>query len=197
MKIKLIKHKITDLKAINPKSPLILGIDPSLTHTGIITIDPADNKVVHQLTIIPKVKGVQRLAEYSEFFEQFLMQHTIDRAVIEGYGYSPRQNNLMGLGELGGIIRLELYKSDVPFHVVAPMSLKKFGTGSGKGDKNKIMLSVYRKYGIELKDDNQTDAFILAQIGIRILQQKDGTLPNNAPKYELEVIKTVLKHETT
>jgi len=187
MKIKLIKH----LKDVH-----ILGIDASLTHTGLVVLNPA-NELIHAETVSPKTKGVQRLFDYGQYIEHFLYEYEPVIAVMEGYAFTPAVGHAFGLGELGGIIKCELFKHKTPMHIVAPMSLKKFGTGSGKGDKNKIMLSVYRKYGVELKDDDQTDAFILAQIGLRILQQKAGKLPTDVPKYELEVLKTVLKNEAT
>jgi crossover junction endodeoxyribonuclease RuvC len=190
MKIKLIQHKKPNLNIC------ILGIDASLTHTGLVILNPA-NELIHAETVSPKTKGTQRLIDYGQYVEDFLYKYEPAIAVMEGYAFTPAVGHAFGLGELGGIIKCELWKHGVPVHIVAPMSLKKFGTGSGKGDKNKIMLSVYRKYGIELKDDDQTDAFILAQIGLRILQQKAGKIPTDVPKYEREVLSVVLKNEAT
>ena len=49
-----------------------------------------------------------------------------------------------------------------------------------------------QKYKVEFKDDNQCDAFILTKIGECIHQKKTyGSFAG--PKYEQEVLKTVLK----
>ena len=93
-----------------------------------------------------------------------------------------------------GIIKKLLRQLDIEFYIVAPMTLKKFCNSSkGKG-KNKIMLEIYKRYGVEFEDDNQTDAFGLAMIGNEILYyKKNKEFSKSLKKYELESVKKVLK----
>jgi crossover junction endodeoxyribonuclease RuvC len=169
------------LKLLKPLES-ILGIDASLTHTGLVVLDTT-GKILHSCTIIPKTKGVQRLVDIAQALKEVFYAHTPRLIVMEGYGYSKFQGNLMGLGELGGVIKYVLHPRNI--YIVAPMTLKKFATGSGKGDKNQIMLKVYKKYKVDFKDDDQTDAFVLAQIGKLIWHQHTyKTLPTETPQYE-------------
>ena len=55
--------------------------------------------------------------------------------------------------------------------MVAPTSLKKFITGSGKGDKSLMMMSVLRDYDFESLDDNECDAYSLAILGLALLKK--------------------------
>jgi len=175
--------------------PPILGIDASLTNTGIALIN-LNGKLIHSDTISPKSKGTYRLIYHESSLEKLIFDYSPQIAVMEGYAYSPNAGMAFNIGELGGIYKTQLWKNRIPLYIVAPTTLKKFATGSGKGDKNKIMLNVYREYGLEFKDDDQTDAFVLSQIGLKILQYKHNSLPKNTANYKLEVIKTILKNES-
>jgi len=96
--------------------------------------------------------------------------------------------NLVGLGTL---MRTTLFVSGMPFFVIAPGQLKKFVTGKGVGQKSLILREVYKKWGVDAKDDNQADACVLAKIADAIIEYMKGN--KNFPKYQLEVLKKVTK----
>jgi hypothetical protein len=65
--------------------------------------------------------------------------------------------------------------------------LKKYVTGKGQGvKKNQILLSVYKKWGVEFMDDNAADSYALARIaaGIADLEyEKEIITKTLDPKY--------------
>jgi Holliday junction resolvasome RuvABC endonuclease subunit len=68
--------------------------------------------------------------------------------------------------------------------------LKKFITGKGKGDKDMMMMEIYKQYGHEALDNNEADAFGLAACGLAVM----GTPLKKITKPQEEVI-TLLKKQ--
>jgi len=88
---------------------------------------------------------------------------------IENYSFGSRDRGILDRAELRGVILWHLYKSEVPFILIAPQSMKKFVSGSGNTKKDMIPMHVRQKYAteflsaaIEPKDNNQADAVGLA-----------------------------------
>ena len=93
----------------------------------------------------------------------------------------------IGLAMLGATVRMALYEAGIPFYVVAPSQLKKFATGKGVGQKSIVVREVYKRWGVDAKDDNQADACVLAHMAESICQ-----LPPDAPQYQVEVIQKII-----
>ena len=83
---------------------------------------------------------------------------------MEGYAYGSQMANMAG--EIGAAVKLVLYQQYGIYPlVIPPTTLKKYMTGKGNAaGKSQIMLQVYKKFGIELLDDNAADAYALAKI---------------------------------
>ena len=76
--------------------------------------------------------------------------------------------NMAGHSEvvmLHGFIRRGLGRVGRPPVLVASTTLKKFATGKGNAEKDQIFKEVFRRWGIDTADNNQSDAVVLAQIG--------------------------------
>lgn len=163
----------------------VIGIDQSLTATGIVILDMAGTLLQHE-TYKPRTFGALRLIEIRNKFAEILSNHEPQQIVMEGISYG----SVSHIGELGGLfwtLKVLFYESGIPVSVVAPMSLKKWVLGSGKGEKNEMMRAVYKKWGLEL-NEHECDAYGLARIGLAV-QGRNGELA----QYEKEVIKTVMK----
>lgn len=89
----------------------------------------------------------------------------IDRIFIEGYG-GAFKNSLIPAVECGTIMRMSLIKAGLLPKVteVAPMSLKKFITGSGNAKKENMIAYIFKNYGFMAPDNDQADAYALAQM---------------------------------
>ena len=184
---------------MNAKHDVIIGIDASLTHTGISVISVDDGVHIERICV-PKTRGAERLKDIEEWFSNLFIeleqkyQYTIKISVLEGYAFTPRFGQSFSLGELGGVIKLFLYKRNIKLFTVAPQTLKKFATGSGKGDKNMMLLKAFKKWGVEFNNDHTCDAFSLAMIGKAIYEIENKIKDiKQYFDYEQEVIKLIMK----
>lgn len=99
----------------------------------------------------------------------------------------------IGLAGLGTIVRMAMYEAGYPFYVVAQNQIKKFCTGTGRVQKSMMLREVYRKWGIEAKDDNQADAVAMAMMAEVIHKLRHGTDVSDVLKYEVEMATKVMR----
>lgn len=147
---------------------IVLGIDPSLTSTGLAYRE--DGKVKAYCIGNPKLKGVERVA-----FIRNAVGKAIDRfnpafIALEGYalGYRGKSNIIFDIGELGGALKLLILERGIDILLVPPTSLKIFATGSGrpKGKgKEPVMLAIEQRLGVKFSTSDQYDAAGLLVMG--------------------------------
>lgn len=143
---------------------VFIGIDPSLTATGICVLDQAGAEIL-RVTFGEKTKrGVERLDAMDLYLHQFMARWRAVPALVavEGYSFGSFSGRER-LGEWGGVLRLCLHRLDFPYVEVPPTTLKKFVTGAGNAKKNQMLLGVYKKWGVTCADDNEADSYALAQ----------------------------------
>jgi crossover junction endodeoxyribonuclease RuvC len=146
-----------------PKSDkLYIGIDQSLTGTSICLYQ---DQQLEFHNIKPLYMGVSRISEIYKVFCQILDEHEgqVAGAAIEGYAFSAKGAKF-NLGELGGVLRLALYERKIITVEVPPTYLKKFFTGKGNAQKNLMIKEAFKKYDIDLNDDNDCDSFGLSLV---------------------------------
>ena len=155
---------------------LIIGIDPSLTSTGIVVL--RGNKVELAVTTknkpalgtIERVRLIyERIVDIQENLSDGEKWQAPDLIVIEGFSYGSKGRSVFDIAYLGWRIREELERlrteDNIPWLEVPPSQLKKFATGQGNANKEIILQQVYKRWGVEFSDNNQADAYVLAQIG--------------------------------
>ena len=142
-----------------------VGIDQSYSGFAITFIDKEKN--FYSQVYKDDGAGIDRLLR----IKKFLMKNTSKKdhllildVAMEGYAFGSQRANM--LGELGGMVKLCLLEElGVYPLLVPPTSLKKYATGQGtKVSKSQIMLSVYKKWGVDLPDDDAADSYVLARI---------------------------------
>jgi len=146
----------------------VVGIDQSLSGTGIVEISHDGNIIRQQLFSPGKLLEVRRLDfitnKICEFCSEIKERFVVAR---EGYSFASKGRSVFNLGELGGCIDLTLFRSKMPnlveYYILPPTVVKKYclGSGSVKKDSSYLLL-VYKKLGIEFPDDNQADAYMIA-----------------------------------
>ena len=162
------------------KKTITIGLDLSLVRTGYAILE--DGKVLDFGLIKSKPSGdlpvneTRRIKKISEDIiwelKEALGKKIPDLILIENLAFMVRNTTaLTQLAGLNHIIRIMIDDMDWPFILVAPTSLKKFITGSGKGDKNMMLMSIYKNYGFEALDDNTGDAYGLGVIGLSLLEK--------------------------
>jgi len=147
---------------------IIVGIDPSLTSTGICTMDE-HGKLLSTLAINSEFVGMKRLHDIKRQLEPECSYNTPNEnekvaVFIEGYSFGS-MNGREALGELGGMIRLMLYEKGIEFVDVPPTTLKKFTTGKGNADKIAMAIATLKNWAVDFPTTDQTDAYCLAMFG--------------------------------
>lgn len=138
------------------------GIDQSLTGTGLVVLSREGDEL-HRGVIRTKLRGAERLREIRQSISGVLMEHGVRCAMLEGYSYESEHRG-MDLGELGGVIKVMLLDLGLRFRAPSPTQVKKFVTGTGAATKELVQQKVKLRWGIVARDDNEADAYGLAQI---------------------------------
>ena len=146
----------------------ILGIDPSLTATGFSYRSDGDRAVTGR--IVPKdLRGQHRLSFVRERFAALLDKVAPTLVVYEGYAMNTKFGRLGDLGELGGVLKMEMYDTGIPHLLVPPSNLKLFvtGHGGGRGKEGKeLMMRTLAKHRRRLFTSNdEADAYGLMLMG--------------------------------
>lgn len=175
------------IKRTRKHKNIILGLDLSLRATGICVLK---GNIHHVSLIKSKIEGMERLAYIKKAIKNILYQNQWDIILIEGYSFGSRGRAIFSSGELGGIIKLLLYKYRnkdflrVPTYIVPPTCLKKFITGKGNAPKDSMKMETLSKYNIKFEDNNECDAFGLAKMG-------EAYLTEAKFKYEKEALSSI------
>jgi crossover junction endodeoxyribonuclease RuvC len=138
-----------------PESRL-LACDLSLTCSGLAT----DHGT---LTIKPKSKGAERLDAITNAVMSHVMTGYTELVAIEGYAYS-MANQAHQMGELGGCVRLALWRSMIPTVVVPPALIKMYATGKGNAKKDEVLVAGVRYLGLECGNDEMDAAWLRALV---------------------------------
>lgn len=161
----------------------VVGLDPSLTGLGLATPDGLS-------TISSKPAGDQiaaraeRLVTMADKVARRIPDDSL--VVIEGPAYS-RQ---LGAGHhlsagLWWVLAVELTHRGHALIEVSPSALKKFATGKGNATKPDIRMALYQRAGLDVRDDDQADAWWLRQVGLHLVGDPDAL---SLPKTHLAVL---------
>lgn len=158
---------------------ITVGLDLSLTKTGFVIVN--DKGLVLASKIIKSkpcgerpIDETRRIVKIAEDIMQMIDMTIPNKdpsiVCIEGLAFSVKNtSSLVQLAGLNYIVRILLDQFKWKFIIEAPTSLKKFITGSGKGDKDMMMMAIYKHYGFEAIDNNVGDAYALAVCGLAVL----------------------------
>ena len=189
---------------------IVVGIDPSLTGTGIIVLRNGELGKALTTKNEPKLGTIERVRRIYEqinnvienlstcYVNAYIGDKRMIRweppslIVIEGFSYGSKGRGVFDIAYLGWRIReeLERYRTedDIPWLEVSPSQVKQFATGKGNANKEIVLQQVYKRWGVELTDNNQADAYVLAQIGRAYLGEVDGLTD-----FQQKVVRTLKK----
>lgn len=168
---------------------IIIGIDPSLTGTGIASHDSL-------VTITSKPQGTAlearwlRLASLTDRIDQ--VATGADLVVIEApsLGQARQGGTLDRNGLWWMLIDRLLTRAIAPTVVeVSPATLKKFATGKGNATKPDMRMALFQRADIDCRDDNQVDAWWLRQLGLHLIAGPDRV---DLPKTHLAALDKVV-----
>lgn len=153
-------------------APLVIGVDASLTSTGIAGADWTAN-------IRPTNRGEQRLADLVAGVGDYLKN--ADMVVFEGPSYGHAA--MAGHEDLAGLrvlLRMWCWRRKIPYAVAPPSNVKLYATGRGNAAKGQIRTALIERYGISLEGRaryDEADAACLAYMGLHWLGHPVADVP--------------------
>jgi len=171
---------------------LFLGIDPSLTGSGLALLND-DYAIIELIKFSTPAMGVERLFHLqNKLLEVLDTFENIIHVCIEGPAFR-ETGKIFDLGQWAGILYLELYKKGIDFTIVAPLQLKKYVSKIGRNQgKQVVILDVYKNFGEEIRDNDLADAYVLARLAHDFYKRKNDIKIKNIKKYQLEVLNKLL-----
>jgi crossover junction endodeoxyribonuclease RuvC len=143
------------------------SIDPSISCTALAILENVEGekfKVIDKVSLSLKSRYKERWKKKTDMLElfEFYLDDKIDEIeffVIENYSYGS-VGQLADLGELGGLLKHYLSKNGKSFDVMAPSSVKKLITGSGRASKEEVRdaLSTFVVGEVEYNNLDESDA---------------------------------------
>lgn len=163
----------------------VVGVDPSLTGTGIAHGRVATNTIQTK----PCAEAIgPRLARIRFIVHTVLLVTESGALVmIEGPSFASREQAgqaHLRAGLWWSLVN-DLTASGCDLVEVPPKTLKKFATGSGNASKSDMRMALYKRGGIDLADDNQVDAWWLREAGLHLLGDPDAVA---LPKSQLDAL---------
>jgi len=158
-------------------NPVVIGIDLSLTSTGIAYADGSVESY-HPASAGASNYGLDRLCEIRDYIRAaVLYSRDLELVVMESLAYAAHDTERMG-AQLAGVVRGVLFDLNIPFLLVAPNTLKKYATGKGNADKYTVMRQADKRLGYEGSSTDEADALWLRAIGWALLGMPVTELPD-------------------
>jgi len=141
----------------------VVGLDPSLRATGLALPDgelltittpscsTLDDRIERVRHVVGKV-GVRA--------------HVGSLVVIEGPAFGMNNKATHELAGLWWALVVRLAEQGNQIAVLSPGQLKKFATGNGNAKKPDMRMALYQRAGLDIRSDDEVDAFWLRQAGL-------------------------------
>ena len=174
-----------------PTGPFIVGLDLSLTATGLADLDIDSGTFTNVDTYGTKGKRGDKYAQRGTRLQTMADHITTwatagvydpDLVVVEGPSLGSKAGSQFDRSGLWWLIVTTLLCEDIPVLVVPPKTRAKYATGNGNSGKDVVVAHVVEQYGHlyrdRIKNDNEADAIVLAAMGARYLGHTiDDDLP--------------------
>ncbi|MDI9885346.1 hypothetical protein QMZ92_13310 [Streptomyces sp. HNM0645] len=157
--------------------PLVIGLDLSLTSTGVAGEGWTDR-------IRTKLRGDERLRHLTGQIASFVK--AADLVVMEGPSYGHAA--LAGHEDLAGLrvlVRQFCYRQSIPYAVIPPSTLKLYASGRGNATKGEVRSAVADRYGVHTEGAaryDEADAYVAMAAGMAWLGYPLAAVPERSAK---------------
>lgn len=160
----------------------IVGIDLSLTSTGLAVITATGDVELHRIRSTGKAGASlpERNARLGRITGE-IADHLDGAALVVIEGPSFGQARQGGQHDRAGLWWLtvdHVHGAGIPVAEVPPSVLKKYITGKGNASKDEMLAAVIRRYpGVMVSANDEADALALVALGARHLNEPIDTMP--------------------
>lgn len=176
------QNKYNKVKPVH--AAVVGGIDSGLQHPAVCVARQDKFEFVSvQIPTKPKLCSAARLDYIAQAVLAPLRAAGVRFVAIEGYSYHS-VGRLCQLGEIGGVLRRDLWGAGIQYVELSPAELKKFVSGKGSASKETMIHSVLRHYGVDTHDDDDLADAVGLAVFARVLLSGDSQR-----RCELEVVK--------
>ena len=170
---------------------LVAGLDPSMTRTGLAL----PNGTVHSISPPAKLRGGERLAWLEAEFIRTIRTHPPAPKVVVIEKYPPSlgkagATTMITIGELRGVLRRYIWSIGADEIEVEPARLKRWATGDGRSDKNRMVATAVEA-GAPVRNDDEADAWWLRDLGLCGLGYQQVTGPKQLQDARLDVLAAI------
>jgi crossover junction endodeoxyribonuclease RuvC len=151
------------------RSDRVLGVDLSLTATGLATVDEAytvtirgDTELDRLRRIVGTVAGLAR---------------PMDLVVLEGLSFNSHTGKQAERSALHWMVRDRLDLDGVPVAICPPTVRARYATGRGNAGKDQVMIACVQRLPILVSNNNEADAAWLLALGLDHLGVPLAQLP--------------------
>ena len=153
---------------MSDQSKLIMGLDLSLTGTGIVVIDQDGRVKLHSEVGFSltrqssQAKRIERLLHISREILRVANDLKVTDVGIENYAFRAKgaQNDL---GELHGTVKTQLYLRGIVAEYLAPTEARKLVFNTGKRVDKKQVIGLLEEMGFTYTSHNIADAHVIAE----------------------------------
>lgn len=175
----------------------VVGVDPSLTGFAVCKVFEDSTFAMKVFATKPehyaKTAGgrMERQDDLCAWMMDFIGDTPPAFVCCEAYSHDSKHATHL-MGELGRTVRQNIYTivNDHVFREVAPSTLKKYVTGSGKGKKIGIIAHTTRRWNVLFGTDDEYDAHGLARLAAMCVLWSP---PKNVP--QRQVYQTLMGRE--
>jgi Holliday junction resolvasome RuvABC endonuclease subunit len=178
----------------------VLGIDPSLTATGIAVLNNGELKLSEVLRSpsassapewAPRFTMPARLIAQRNALQYWYITTLPHLIAMEAEIWTSNPAQSSQAAAIQATYQTMIYEQDPqPRFLSVNVSHVKKWIGAQK--KQEILLAVYKRYSREFKDDNAADAFVIAMIGDAFLKyERGGEGADTWTKPQREVLETL------
>lgn len=163
-------------------SPLIVGLDLSLTSTGVALADGSTK------TLTNKLKGAARIAWIVDAIMDDLQGLDGELVVVIEAPFMPREPSrvagAMAVLRLHACIEDALYRARERWAVVPPATLKKYSVGHGNAPKGQMLVAAVKRLDYDGHSHDEADALFLREMAL----DHYGVVDSKVPKASREML---------
>jgi len=142
----------------------VLALDLSLNRTGMAWGTYTwKHGVINIKTDIIETKKIadhmKKVCYIKKIIGRKIKEFTPHKILIEGQSYASRGRAIMSIAQLHGVVMYSCMKQwRVEYHTIPPTTVKKYITGKGNNRKSMMLKSLYKRFHIDVDDEDKADA---------------------------------------